>query len=180
MCGQESREPWELHKSSFFWGVGSWAGCVLASKAIELDRERFAARPSPRLCEIWNASSISSFEHESEKKGPSSQRPLSFHQQPWLRIREILVRIWIHGSIPLTYGSGFGSRSDSKSSFGSWYFFQWPSSWQLKSSVPYGKASFRTRIDLWFNADPGPAYLFSNHICHQKPNPSRETVPLKE
>jgi hypothetical protein len=24
-----------------FWGVGSWAGCVLASKAIELDRERF-------------------------------------------------------------------------------------------------------------------------------------------
>ncbi len=40
MCGQESRKPWELHKSSFFWGVGSWAGCVLASKAIDLDRDR--------------------------------------------------------------------------------------------------------------------------------------------
>ncbi len=40
MCGQESREPWELHKSSFFGGVGSWAGCVLASKAIDLDHDR--------------------------------------------------------------------------------------------------------------------------------------------
>ncbi len=31
---------WEPHQFSFFGGVGSWAGCVLASKAIELDRER--------------------------------------------------------------------------------------------------------------------------------------------
>ncbi len=26
---------------AFFRGMGSWAGCVLASKAIELDRESF-------------------------------------------------------------------------------------------------------------------------------------------
>ncbi len=41
MCNEESREPWEPHQFSFFWGVGSWAGCVLASKVIELDRECF-------------------------------------------------------------------------------------------------------------------------------------------
>ena len=29
------------HQIRILWGVGSWAGCVLASKAIELDRERF-------------------------------------------------------------------------------------------------------------------------------------------
>ncbi len=31
----------ETHQIRILWGVGSWAGCVLASKAIELDRERF-------------------------------------------------------------------------------------------------------------------------------------------
>ncbi len=30
----------ETHQIRILWGVGSWAGCVLASKAIELDRER--------------------------------------------------------------------------------------------------------------------------------------------
>ena len=38
-------------------------------------------------------------------------------------IRDILVRIRIHGSVPLTNGSGFGSGSGS----GSWYFRQRPS-----------------------------------------------------
>ncbi len=43
-----------------------------------------------------------------------------------LRIRGILVRIRIRGSVPLTKGSGFGSGS------GSLYFRLWPSRWQLK------------------------------------------------
>jgi hypothetical protein len=55
--------------------------------------EIFAARPRPRLCEIWKFSSISRFEHESQKKVASlpslglDSRPrfsdLSFHSQPW-------------------------------------------------------------------------------------------------
>ncbi len=43
-----------------------------------------------------------------------------------LWIRDILVPFRIRGSVPLTYGSGFGS--------GSWscFFRQWPSRWQQK------------------------------------------------
>ncbi len=41
-----------------------------------------------------------------------------------LRIRDILVRIRIRGSVPLTNESGSGS--------GSCYFRQWPSRWQRK------------------------------------------------
>ncbi len=31
----------ETHQIRILWGVGGWAGCVLASIAIELDREHF-------------------------------------------------------------------------------------------------------------------------------------------
>ncbi len=72
------------------WAVG--AGSSWIANALE----NFSARPRPSLCKIWNASSISSFEHESEKKVPPSPRPwprfrsrfsdLSFHQQPCLHI----------------------------------------------------------------------------------------------
>ncbi len=57
--------------------------------------EIFAARPRPRLCEIRKFSSISRFEHESQKKvaslpslgldsGPRFS-DLSFHSQPWAK-----------------------------------------------------------------------------------------------
>jgi hypothetical protein len=47
-----------------------------------------------------------------------------------LRIRDILVRIRISGSVPLTNGSG----SDSGSSSGSWYFRQRPSRLQVTTN----------------------------------------------
>ncbi len=45
---------------------------------------------------------------------------------PVLRTRDILVRIRIRGSLPLT------NRSGSNSGSGPWYFRQWPARWQLK------------------------------------------------
>ncbi len=58
--------------------------------------EIFAARPRPRLCEIRKFTSISRFEHESQKKVASlpilglDSRPrfsdLSFHSQPWSQL----------------------------------------------------------------------------------------------
>ncbi len=69
--------PGNYTNLAFFGGVGSWAGRVLASNAIVLDRDRirnFAARPCPSLCKIPKAASISSFEHVSERKGTPSPR----------------------------------------------------------------------------------------------------------
>jgi hypothetical protein len=46
-------------------------------------------------------------------------------KKPVLRIRDILVRIWIRVSVSLTNGSGFGSGSGSGSSrFFAYYFFR--------------------------------------------------------
>jgi hypothetical protein len=44
-----------------------------------------------------------------------------------LRIQDILVRIWIRGSRPLTNGSGSG--------YGSCYFRHWPSRLQQKTNL---------------------------------------------
>ncbi len=65
------------------------------------------------------------------------------HQVTWhwedseavLRIRDILARIRIPGSVPLalTNGSGLESGSDSESGSRSCYFRRWPSRWQLQN-----------------------------------------------
>ncbi len=80
-----------------------------------------------------------------------------------LRIHDILVwiriRIWIRGSMPLTYGSGFGS--------GSFYFHHWSSRCQQKTNL---KKSF-------------PAYYFLKVLLHQfskiKSKKSHKTVDIK-
>jgi hypothetical protein len=117
MCGQESREPWETHKFRFFGGWAEGRGVYWPRKRsswIGNALENFAARPSPSLWEIRKAASISSFEHESEKKGPRSLRPrqrsrprfsdLSFHQQPCYRVRcissVVIVNLSAAGSKP--------------------------------------------------------------------------------
>ena len=60
--------------------------------------ENFAARPSPSLCKIRKAASISSFEHESEKKGPPSPRPRQ-RSRPRLSDRSILQQPWFSMTI---------------------------------------------------------------------------------
>ncbi len=89
-------EPWEHTPNKDSLGGGLMGGVCIGSIAIEqLDRERFknfSARPRPSLCEIRKFSSISRFEHESQKKVSSMPRPrprfrprfsdLSFHLQP--------------------------------------------------------------------------------------------------
>jgi hypothetical protein len=82
---------------AFFEGWAVGRGVYLPRKRsswIANAWEIFAARPRPSLCEIQKFSSISRFEHESQKKASSMPRPrprirprfsdLSFHQQPWL------------------------------------------------------------------------------------------------
>ncbi len=91
--------PGKHTNPGFFWGWADGRGVYWPRKRsswIANALENFAARPRPSLCEIWNALSISSFEHESEKKGPPSPRPrqrsrprfsdISFHQQPCIYV----------------------------------------------------------------------------------------------
>jgi hypothetical protein len=98
MCGLESREPWEPHQFSFFgffyFILFYWP--QKRSSWIANAWEIFAARPRPSLCKIRKFSSISRFEHESQKKITSMPRPrprfrprfsdLSFHLQPCLDV----------------------------------------------------------------------------------------------
>jgi hypothetical protein len=51
-----------------------------------------------------------------------------------LRIQDILVWIWIRGSMPLTNGSGSGFGSVSGCGSGSCYFHHWPSRRQQKTN----------------------------------------------
>jgi hypothetical protein len=62
-------------------------------------------------------------------KGAMLESTISFISLALLRIHDILVwiRIWIHRSLPLTNGSGFGS--------GSCYFHHWPSRRQQKTNL---------------------------------------------
>ncbi len=58
--------------------LGGLAGCVYSSKLIERlssSLENYLARLSSSFCEIWNTSSCSRFELESDKKGSSMSRP---------------------------------------------------------------------------------------------------------
>ena len=76
--------------------------------------EIFAARPRPRLCKIRKFSSISRFEHESQKKVASlpslglDSRPrfsdLSFHSQPWLPVTKILLHLSGDSSVKWFFG----------------------------------------------------------------------------
>ena len=71
MCGYECMEPLEHTKQGIFEGWADGRGVYWPRKRwswIAKALENFAARPSPSLCEIRKAVSISSFEHESEKK----------------------------------------------------------------------------------------------------------------
>ncbi len=88
------QKPWEPHQFSFFgfcyFILFYWP--QKRSSWIANAWEIFAARPRPSLCEIRKFSSISRFEHDSQKKVTSMPRPrpwfrprfsdLSFHLQP--------------------------------------------------------------------------------------------------
>jgi hypothetical protein len=76
------------------WAVGRGVYCPRKrSSWIVIALENYSAKPSPSLCKIQKASSISSYEHESEKKRSPSPRPWQrsrprfsdplFLQQPW-------------------------------------------------------------------------------------------------
>ncbi len=92
MWVQKSRIP---HFKRIFRGWAARGGCVYSSKSIERSSsilENYSARSSSSFCEIWNTSSSSRFELESEKKASSMPRPRprsmprfidpSFLQQP--------------------------------------------------------------------------------------------------
>ncbi len=72
------------------WAVGRGVYCPRKQSSwIAIALENFSARPSPSLCEIRKASSISSYEHEIRKKGLPSPRP-RLRSRPRLSDRSIL------------------------------------------------------------------------------------------
>ncbi len=90
-------------------------------------RQRWRGRGSgggcPAPVSAWPAAHASSPPAGARPRGSASAQPPNRASIiPVLRIRDILIQIRIRGSIPLT----------NRSWFGSCYFRQWPSRWQLK------------------------------------------------
>jgi hypothetical protein len=100
----------ETPQIRILWGVGSWAGCVLASKAIELDRERLRnLRGETEIEFVRNSKVLVDFKVRTwiPKKASSMPRPrpqfrprfsdLSFHSQPYLRLRPTSSQLLLFG-----------------------------------------------------------------------------------
>ncbi len=82
---------------AFFGGWAVGRGVYWPRKRsiwIAIALEIFAARPCPSLCEIRKATSISSFEHVSEKKGTPSPRPRQ-QSRPRFSDPSFLQQLWV-------------------------------------------------------------------------------------
>ena len=80
----------ETHQIRILWGVGSWAGCVLASTANEAGSrtlEKSSRRDRDRDCAKFESSRRFRGSNMKPKKKSRHCRPrfsdLSFHAQPW-------------------------------------------------------------------------------------------------